>query len=46
MLTAAEHAAGIRKMFQAMDANRDDALTEAELAAGHAKMLGKTSGAN
>jgi Ca2+-binding EF-hand superfamily protein len=39
VLTADEHAMGSRSMFDAMDTDKDGALTEAELAAGHAKML-------
>jgi Ca2+-binding EF-hand superfamily protein len=41
ILTAEEHAAGSRKMFDTMDTDKDGALSEAELAAGHAKMLRK-----
>ena len=41
ILTAEEHAAGSRKMFDTMDTNKDGALSEAELSAGHAKMLRK-----
>ena len=41
VLTAAEHAAGSRTMFERMDVDRDGYVTAAELAAGHAKMLGK-----
>ena len=40
-LTAAEHAAGSRTMFERMDVDRDGFVTAAELAAGHTKMLGK-----
>jgi hypothetical protein len=40
-LTAAEHAAGSRMMFERMDVDRDGFVTAAELAAGHAKMLKK-----
>jgi len=41
VLTAAEHAAGSRTMFERLDVDRDGFVTAAELAAGHAKMLGK-----
>jgi len=41
VLTAAEHAAGSRAMFDAMDTGKDGSLSEAELAAGHAKMMKK-----
>jgi hypothetical protein len=41
ILTAEEHAAGSRSMFDAMDTDKDGALSEAELLAGHAKMLRK-----
>ena len=41
VLTAAEHAAGSRTMFDAMDTGKDGSLSEAELAAGHAKMMKK-----
>jgi Ca2+-binding EF-hand superfamily protein len=40
-LTAAEHAAGSRMMFERMDVDRDAFVTAAELAAGHSTMLGK-----
>jgi hypothetical protein len=40
-LTAAEHAAGSRMMFERMDVDRDGFVTAAELAEGHAKMLKK-----
>ncbi|MET0555733.1 MAG: hypothetical protein ABW221_22025 [Vicinamibacteria bacterium] len=40
-LTAAEHAAGSRAMFERMDVDRDGFVTAAELAAGHAAMLKK-----
>jgi Ca2+-binding EF-hand superfamily protein len=41
-LSAEEHEAGSRSMFQKMDSDRDGALTVAEIAAGHAAMLQKT----
>ena len=43
ILTGDEHAAGSRKMFDAMDADKDGALTEAELSAGHARMMPKSN---
>ena len=39
VLTAEEHAAGSRTMFDTMDADKDGVLTEAEMSAAHAKML-------
>ena len=39
VLAAAEHAAGSRTMFDAMDSDRSGALDKAEFDAGHAKML-------
>jgi len=41
ILTAAEHAAGSKAMFDRMDTNRDGFLGADEFAAGHAKMLRK-----
>ena len=41
ILTAEEHAAGSRTMFEKMDTNKDGFLTKVELAAGHAQMLQK-----
>jgi Ca2+-binding EF-hand superfamily protein len=41
VLTAAEHAAGSKTMFEKMDANKDGYLSKAELSAGHAKMMPK-----
>ena len=41
VLTAEEHAAGSRAMFERMDTDKDGFLSKAELAAGHAKMLKK-----
>ena len=43
VLTAEEHAAGSRTMFEKMDTNKDGFLTKDELAAGHARMLKKSS---
>jgi len=40
-LTAAEHDAASQSMFLRMDSNHDGFLTEAEMAAGHAAMMGK-----
>jgi Ca2+-binding EF-hand superfamily protein len=41
VLTAEEHAAGSRAMFEKMDTDQDGFLTKNELAAGHARMLKK-----
>ena len=41
ILTAEEHAAGSRAMFEKMDTGKDGFLTKDELAAGHAQMLKK-----
>lgn len=38
MLSAEEHAAGAKKMFEKMDANRDGNVTAAEMEAGHKAM--------
>ena len=43
ILTADEHAAGSRAMFEKMDTDKDGFLTKDELAAGHAQMLKKPS---
>lgn len=43
ILTAEEHAAGSRSMFEKMDADKDGFLTKSELAAGHASMMKKPS---
>ena len=41
MLTAEEHVAGSKKMFDKMDRDKDGFLTEAEVEAGHVKMMKK-----
>ena len=41
ILTAAEHAAGSRAMFQKMDADRDGYLSKAEWTVGHAALMQK-----
>ena len=41
ILTADEHAAGSRTMFDRMDTDKDGFLTKAEFDAGHSKMLHK-----
>ena len=41
ILTAEEHAAGSRSMFEKMDTDKDGFLTKSEFAAGHASMLKK-----
>ena len=41
ILSAEEHAAGSRSMFEKMDTDKDGFLTKDELAAGHASMLKK-----
>ena len=41
MLTAEEHAAGSKRMFEKMDTDKDGFVSQAELAAGHAKMIKK-----
>jgi Ca2+-binding EF-hand superfamily protein len=43
VLTAEEHAAGAKMMFDKMDTNHDGFLSKAELVAGHQKMMHKTS---
>ena len=43
ILTAEEHAAGSRAMFEKMDTDKDGFLTNDELAAGHAQMIKKPS---
>ena len=42
ILSADEHAAGSKRMFDKMDSNKDGFVSKAELAAGHAKMLKKS----
>jgi Ca2+-binding EF-hand superfamily protein len=42
-LTAEEHAAGSRAMFEKMDTNKDGFLSQGELNAGHASMMKKAS---
>jgi Ca2+-binding EF-hand superfamily protein len=41
ILTAEEHAAGSRMMFDKMDTNKDGFVSKAELTAGHAEMMKK-----
>ena len=41
VLTAEEHAAGSKSMFEKMDTNHDGVLTKTELEAGHEKMMHK-----
>ena len=41
VLSADEHEAGARNMFQKMDSDHDGALTVEEIASGHAAMLKK-----
>ena len=43
ILSAEEHAAGSRTMFEKMDTDKDGFVSKPELAAGHAKMLGKAN---
>lgn len=43
ILTAEEHAAGSRAMFEKMNTDKNGLLTKDELAAGHAQMLKKSS---
>ena len=40
-LTAAEHEAGAKKMFEMMDTDKDGFLSKSELAAGHARLMKK-----
>jgi Ca2+-binding EF-hand superfamily protein len=42
-LTAEEHAAGSKKMFEMMDANHDGFVSKTELMAGHARMMHKAA---
>ncbi len=41
VLTAEEHAAGAKAMFEKMDTDKDNFLTPAEMSAGHATMMKK-----
>jgi Ca2+-binding EF-hand superfamily protein len=41
MLTAQEHDAGARSMFEKMDTDKDGNLTKSEMMAGHNKMMSK-----
>jgi Ca2+-binding EF-hand superfamily protein len=41
VLTAEEHTAGAKTMFEKMDTNKDGYVSKAELTAGHAKMMHK-----
>jgi Ca2+-binding EF-hand superfamily protein len=41
ILTAEEHDAGAKTMFERMDTDRDGMVSKAELAAGHTKMMNK-----
>jgi Ca2+-binding EF-hand superfamily protein len=41
ILTAEEHAAGAKMMFEKMDTNKDGFLSPAEVDAGHRKFLGR-----
>ena len=43
ILTAEEHAAGSRAMFEKMDTDKDGSLTKDEIAAGHAQMMKEPS---
>lgn len=43
MLTAEEHAAGSRAMFEKMDIDKDGFLGKDEIAAGHAQLMKKPS---
>jgi len=40
-LSAAEHAAGARRMFETMDANKDGRVTTAEMDAAHERVTGR-----
>ncbi|HEX6707588.1 MAG TPA: EF-hand domain-containing protein [Albitalea sp.] len=44
VLTAEEHAAGSKAMFERMDTDHDGALSKAEFTKGHARMLEKPGG--
>jgi Ca2+-binding EF-hand superfamily protein len=43
VISAGEHTAGAKKMFEMMDTDKDGFLNKAELGAGHAKMMNKES---
>jgi Ca2+-binding EF-hand superfamily protein len=43
ILSAEEHEAGSRRMFEKMDTDRDGTLTAAEITAGHKTMMKKTN---
>jgi Ca2+-binding EF-hand superfamily protein len=43
ILSADEHEAGSRRMFEKMDKDRDGTLTAAEISAGHKTMMKKTN---
>jgi Ca2+-binding EF-hand superfamily protein len=43
VLSAEEHAAGSKMMFDKMDTDKDGYLSKAELEAGHAKMMNKAA---
>jgi Ca2+-binding EF-hand superfamily protein len=43
VLTADEHAAGAKMMFDKMDTNKDGFLSKSEMAAGHQKMMQKST---
>ncbi len=44
-LSADEHAAGARRMFDSMDTNKDGRVTAAEMTTAHDAMMGKKAGA-
>ena len=46
ILTAAEHAAGSKRMFDIMDVNRDGQLSLEEIAASHHASLNKKNDGN
>jgi Ca2+-binding EF-hand superfamily protein len=43
ILTAEEHSAGSKAMFEKMDTDKDGLISKEELAAGHAKLMPKAS---
>ena len=43
ILSADEHEAGSKRMFEKMDKDRDGTLTAAEISAGHKTMMKKTN---